>query len=422
MVWRSSTLQLVAETCPKALDFLEADAPYNRDIFSVGTAAHAALEDCGKKTVEIGRWLSPEESAEVMQGTCEKLISEGREFAGKKEPPLPPDKVWAGRDLALRYQKDSPLSPKYTYEKTLGVTKDFLPCPSKGAWLACRIDAFGTFEPGDDGGWFDESNLAVGPILRVRDYKSKWTADKSELNTTQRKIQAVIGWAHFQDGHEALELEVVNFRTGRSHKIMILPRTPEGAEVLERWKEDIRSEIKALEGPRIASPGACCMGCPYINQCADALAYLPRVFGSANPEEMAKSYAVNLAVAASMEQALRRATADEPIAIPGGFIGAKLGSERKLTDEAYRMLAEFWIAQAKPSSFEQLTAMLPGLLRSLKIGTGNARALTEKYLQKDSEKIIQREAFLESVTKVRLKPKWGLHRGEAGLDGDSESE
>jgi PD-(D/E)XK nuclease superfamily protein len=423
--WRSTTLQMASDHCPKTLDFLEAGASYPREVFHVGTAAHACLEDIGKATVKLGRWLDAEEAEKVARETCAGLIAKGREFEGEWEPPLPSSSVWQGRDLALRYQAEKPLSPKYQYEATLAVSRDFLPCPSarskiilpgepkEGPWLTARIDAHGTSLPSEEW-WEDEAD--AGPVLEVLDFKSSWRADESALYDIQRKIQAVLAWAHWGEEHEALRLVVVNFRHGKSYDTSVYPRTPEGAAVMARWRRDIETEIEAREGERIAAPGACCFGCPYLAQCPDAQAYLPRVYAASDPEDAARCFAVNLAVADSIEPGLRRATEEEPIKVPGGFVGTKIGFERRLTDDAPQALAEFWLAQAKPANFEQLKAMLPGLLAGAGVGTGQATKLLKKYLRKEKEDIAKREALLETLTRRAVRPKWGVHKGEPAAE------
>lgn len=348
-----------------------------------------------------------------MHTTCERLIAEGRDFEGEIEAPLPSTAVWRGRDLALSYQKEKPLSPKWRYEETLAVNEDFLPCPLPGAWMRCRIDVHGTSHPSEEEWWEEE---AGGPILVVQDFKSNYRARENELETIQRKIQAVVSWAHWGKGHDALRLVIVNFRLGREYDLTIYPHEPDGAAQLERWREDIRAEARARsakgsDGKRRASPGACCGGCPYVGQCPAATSWLGSIYGYGTPAEMAHAYSAAIAIANSLEEPLRRATADSPILLPGGFVGSKIGMERRLRDDAHGALAQFWLDQVKPVSLEALRAMLPGLLKVMKVGTAQAQALLKAFLRTEKDQIEKRDQIFESITHRRIAPEWGVHKG-----------
>lgn len=123
--WRSTTLSLASKHCPKALGFYEAGLPYDRGIFAVGSAAHSVLEAIGKAAAARGEYLLPEEAEAVSREECERLIREGRDFEGVREPPMPSEAVWRGRDLALSYHDGNHLSAKYRYETGLAVNRDW---------------------------------------------------------------------------------------------------------------------------------------------------------------------------------------------------------------------------------------------------------------------------------------------------------
>src|SRR3990167_5616458 len=90
MTQRPTTLKLLARHCPMAVEHYENGIPYDRRIFAVGTAAH----DCLQAMAVGGPGATP--------ATVEALLVIGR--AGvDAEPPLPPNAVFAGRDLALAW-------------------------------------------------------------------------------------------------------------------------------------------------------------------------------------------------------------------------------------------------------------------------------------------------------------------------------
>lgn len=409
--WRSSALRLGSEHCAAALSFYEEGAPYDRERFAVGTAAHDCLEAIGKASATAGSYLPEQEAEEVAREVCELLISRGREFDGRPEPPLSPAAAWQGRDLAMSYVRDVPLSPKFRYEQEIGCTREWLPCPADGAWLKARIDAVGTAMPD----WLDEEE--GGPVLVVRDYKSAWTADADELRTLQRKIQAVLAWLHWGEDHEALRLEVVNFRLQRPCDTTVLPNTPEGQLVLERWRRDIASEIQLLEkaprdasGRRVARPGAGCLGCPYLNLCPAALSYLTPLFGVTDREEVARSYASVSAILENLEQPARRLAREAPIPIPGGTVGWIEREERALVPDAFERLAEVWKRKAHPPDLETAQAQLPGLFRAAGLGVTHVEKLLTYLYQGNEEEREKRERLLHAMTKTKKTSRFGVHR------------
>ena len=416
--WRSTTLALAAEHCPRALDFYEAGAPYDRSVFAVGTAAHAVLEEIGKATAAAGEWLDFDTAEAVARTTCERLISDGRDFEGEPEPPLPPAAVWQGRDLAMAYQNEFPLPADFRYEEGLAVNRDWQPCPyDAGAWLRCRIDGVGTVLPD----WW-EDDQGGGPILEVVDYKSAWPADARELRTLQRKIQAVLAWQAWGDGHEALRLRVVNFRMRRDFDLMVFPGTPEGARVMERWQADIVSEIKARErqrgadGRRPAAPGAVCYGCPYLFQCDAAASYLEPVFGSADPHEAAIRYAVLDAAMAALNEPLKAATAHVPYPVYGGWVGTLASETRELRPDAAEKLAALWNRRGRGDSVEAVRAGIAGLLQALRLGVAQAESLLKHMFRGSEEEITKRERALAELLTKGQKRRFGVHRIEEAGD------
>jgi hypothetical protein len=408
--WRSTTLRLAEEHCGKALDYADANAPYDRRPFATGTAAHAILEDLGKAAASAGRYLEPEESHEIARETCLRLISVGRDFEGEVEPPLPPAKVWQGRDLALAYHDYMPMDPGSRYEEGLAVTRDWLPCPyDKGAWLRVKIDKVGT----EVTQWYDMEDEGGGPRLVVADFKSGWQDDGRALNSTQRKIQAVLSWDRWGEGHEMLKLVVVNFRMREEFSLIVQPRTPEGEAVMARWRRDIETEIRAWSGPRIASPGPQCFGCPYLlGSCEAAQQYLSRTYGSADPEDLARAYAVYDAAKDALKEPLREATADGPLEVDRALVGTLPQEERTLTADAPEKLAAAWNRRARDASAETDASRAPGLLKALKIGVAQAEALAGHLYPRNGgeESFATKARLLGSVVTKRVTRRFGVHR------------
>lgn len=414
-MWRSTKLNLATEHCPRALDFYEAGEPYSRDIFAVGVAAHDILEAIGKETAKQGVYLDESASDKVAGEACERLITEGRTFGEFQEGPLLANSVFDGRDLALAYQRDVPLSPQFRYEEEAAINREGLSCPSRGAYLGARIDAVGTVQPGLDD--WDEDGEG-GPILEIRDFKSSWVARRNELETVQRKIQAVTAWAKWGSGHECLRLVVVNFRLKESYPLDVYPGTPEGESILRQWRDDIDRAIEAVDyklpdGLRPAVPGVGCLGCPFLSRCSSARGYLSPVYGTAEPVELARAYAVSNAIAEQLKAAAMRAAANGPIEIEDGVVGYVAQSERVLSRDAPDKLIEWWLARARPQSLEQALSMLPGLLAQLKIGRAQAEALLTSLHRGSKEERERRAQRLEKITATKTVRKFGVFRGQS---------
>jgi len=413
--WRSTTLSLAEKHCPAALTCAEEGRPYDRRMFAVGSAAHAVLEEIGKASAAAGRFLDTLEAEEVARVTCGELIAFGRDFEGDREPPLPSDLVWRGRDLAMSYVKDFPLPYDLRFEEGVAVDREWRLQPyGKEAWLRCRIDAVGTVLPG----LFDPED-AAGPKLDVIDYKSAWNADESELGTLQRKIQAVLSWEKWGEGHEELHLVVINFRLRRPFEMSVFPNTPEGAEVMARWRSEIETEIRSREeqvgfdGERVATPGGQCYGCPYLGGCAPAQEFLRAVYGSSEPLSMAYAYAMaeaeirRVAGTSSAPGPLRFATAEEPLQIDGAQVGTVIETQRALTPNAAEVLGEAWVKKIRAGDVEAQQATMPGLIQALGVGVQQAESLMRYIHPKDRD--AQARALAPILTE-KSKRRFGVHR------------
>jgi len=414
---RSTTLNLVAKHCARALDFYERGAPYDRSVFGPGVAAHACLEDCGKRAGEI---ILDEDYEPILRATCTALIATGRDFEGDKEPPLSPDVVYAGRDLALSYIRRNPL-PTGEYEIGLAVNKEWMPCPyGAEAWLRARIDRKATEQPGLMDDWDS------GAVLVIADYKSAWNESGGTIKL-QQKIQAVLAWDAWGEGHDSLRVDVVNIRSGVTYQYPIYPRDQEGAALLERWRADITATIESLDamkgpnGERPASPGPRCFGCPYLAQCEAAKSAASAVYGSDDPVELARSYAVHEAFLASMKPLLQEATAEAPIRLDGAVLGTIPKESKTLTKDAPAVLAAAWNRKTHPDSVEAARALFEGFI----MRSGFSRANAEKLLQHlysgtDNERA-KRAKLLTSITTTKTVRRFGVHR-ESEENGDESEE
>lgn len=412
--WRSTTLKLAEQTCPRALDFYEAGTPYPREIYPVGTSAHAILEDIGKASVSEGRTLLTEEAEEVSRVTCERLIATGRGFEGSTEPPLPSAKVWAGRDLAMSYVKDFPLSPAWHYEEGLAVAEGWRPCPyGEGAWYRAKIDAYGREESNN---WL-EGREEDGAALVVTDFKSGWNENGQTLGI-QQKGQGVLAWDRFGADYDYLIVTIVNFRLRKPFSWTVYPNDPEGAVVLAQWRADVESEIRAREvqkgpdGRRPASPGACCLRCPYLGQCDAAASELSAVYGTDDPAQLVRSYAVNEAFRETFKALAQEATDDGPVEVPGGLVGTIAKEQRALLPSAPQVLADTWRRKTHPPDLEAAMAALPGLFIGMGLGVQSAENLLKHLYKGGAEERAMRVKILAQIVGTKVARSFGVHLTE----------
>lgn len=416
--WRSTTLGLVSDHCPRALDFYESGAPYDRTIFARGVAAHAVLEDLGHETRrrKAGYLLGADAEA-VAHETCLRLIRDGRDFEGQMEPPLPESLVFEGRDMALSFHEEHPSRPDFEYEIGLAVNARWEPCPyDAGAALRCRIDATGTRLPS----WADDEDGGGGPRLVVDDYKSGWQDDARALHSIQRKIQGVLAWDRWGKGHEVLELRVVNFRSHQIHSLELYPNDPEDAAKLKRWRRDIEAVIAALDAPRIAgsqrpaSPGPRCFGCPYLSQCEPAQTHCAAVWGGSSRETLGRVYSVAEAVLEHVKVPIREACQQAPVELGDCEVGFHLEQQRALRSGAEEAIVTRFLDRAKPASQEHLQAMLPGLLRELKLGVAQAEACLKFMFEGSGPEVRERRArFLAGLVEKKAVRRFGIVREKA---------
>lgn len=331
---RSSTLALLAERCPAALDHLDAGTPHDRDGFAAGIAAHAILQAVG---------MSRDRDAEGLAHlVCLRLASHGRAFDGLAEPPLPLEASLEGRRLALDWISRHGLPPEGAcYEHALAVGPDWQPVPwSREAWWRGAVDATWTEDCAEE-----ESQSR---ILVVRDWKSSWAQREEQLDSLQLHGYACLALAHADPMPDAIRLEIAHLRA-----TTVYARTVwldyDGLGLLDVWREEIRIAIEAAErwtpGQRPARPGAGCHGCPYLTHCTPAREALGVALTSdlADLAQAAQDYAVVDAWHAHLATHLRAALAARPpVAIQGGTVGYHPASRRSRTEETAGRLCDAW--------------------------------------------------------------------------------
>lgn len=405
MIYHATNLQLVSRACPYALELYEQKVPYSRDVFGVGIAAHCILEAVQTCTNEIGRELTEEEVKVSALGVCERLMTTGRSYDGVPEPPMKPETVFAGQELALDWLLGvEPCQPGARVEQGLGLDAHGQPC---GYWKADGLTIRTILDSVRISQEADEESART--VLTVRDWKTAWSTDDSELDTLQRKIQAIAAWRTYGPV-EVLRLEVVNLRLQKVY-VRDLYREDGLEETLSDWWSAVATTVRALDkqksiGPRPASPGRGCLRCPFLGACEFAADFIERAGMHRTTEQKAIAFCVATAMRDDLAEQLRVETEDGAVAVHGGIVGTAAKEGRRLRQDAYQVIADEWLANGGETL---------GLLKALSLGVGNATSMA-KVLFFDRKSKADRDAFLESITEPETKRIFGVHSGEKSVD------
>ncbi|MDH3673382.1 MAG: PD-(D/E)XK nuclease family protein [Gammaproteobacteria bacterium] len=384
--WSSTTLRLYTEHCARALDYAEDGIDHDRDTYAPGIVAHAILQAVGEQTQKVERDLTDAETDEVMRRVVAALVENGREFRGKHEPPTNTNHAATGLEIARDYLAFYPFGFQKGARFEVELVDGNLSAIIDYLWVG--------YEDGDE--------LAPQTLV-IRDYKSSWAAGPGELETLQRKIQALVALAAYPDV-DKVRREVVNLRTGAVYADEIWPKEEYDRKRLGEWGADIDAIIRAVPkrggSGRPATPGARCMGCPYWLTCDEA--YPAAMLDEDMPntlENVAAAYAICKAFVKNADKVLRSATKEQPIETAGSRIGYQAVKRRELADDAARRILDYW-TDAGGQPF--------GLIKSLNLGVRNAENMANAlFADKKS-----REQFLEEVIQEYAARRFGMWRGK----------
>ncbi len=405
MAQRSTTLSLVADTCLRALDHYEAGDPYDRDIFSTGIAAHAVLQVLAGRPSLTGDGIALMADHVVLE-----LSTKGRSFDGVAEPPLPVEACIAGRDLALAWLEQHPIPPGAVAELGMAVNSEwgFVDYADPDAHYKAILD-LKYLEVQED-----EESAAT--VVVAEDFKSSWRAREDHLDSIQMKGQAVLA-AKAHPEADAVKIVIANLRTRQRYERTIW-LDEEGWKVLDGWENDIDLAIAATEfrgpdGKRPASPGAGCLGCPYLSRCEPARAILRGTVLESGPEGVALRYAVAKAMVEELGPRLQDHTAEAPIKIAGGLVGYQPKERREAVDNVEATLAHIWfgVTPEEEYTWDAQNGTTLGLLRALDPGvgslTGAASALSPRS---EPDWKTKRGELIDQLIKTGIGPSFGVHK------------
>ena len=375
---RPTTLHLFLDHCPAAVGHYEAGTPQDRRIFGTGTVAHEVLHALGE-----GRSVDE---------TCERLLTIGRTGVDA-EGPLHPNQVFHGRDLALAWVEVFPLSPSAFYEQRFAFDSAWQ-ATDGDPYFATRIDVVDFYED-TDGDDF-ASKTAV-----VEDYKSSWQATDDELDTLQRRAQAVCAWLAYPDA-TAILLRVSSLRR-RQRFERLIQLDEDGVELLTQWRDDLSMTMRALDSDRTARPSPACGGCPYAAACVAAKSF----HGGAGVLDIVREWQTLQAAADALAATVREAATDAPILVDGFEVGA-LSTEKRIAvaGAGAEALGE-WLRRGGVAVDEHLQ----GLLASWEMATAPPGVqLLEKMGRALNPTKAEREAWVAARVRTVRAPRFGCRR------------
>ena len=388
----SSLLGLLADRCPRALDYHEDNAPRDGSVFEAGIAAHAILDRFHRAQLGSDEPLIKSDAEDIAAATVTALSLKGRRYKGTTEAPLALERAREGAEVALSYlhrvgyQLPSPARP----EVGLAVDRKWRPVPwdSPDAWYAGIVDC--PYLTLDD---YDRV------VLVVRDYKSAWPAGQEDTGSLQMRGYVGLVLAHYADlfpgveeEPEILRTEIVNLRMCKSFTAEWELGLLEEDE-LKAWRRDVDTLVAALpqrgeDGRRPASPGPRCMGCMYRLHCDAA----PKD----EPSTLAAQHAYHLAQAKALEDLLLKATAEAPVTIDGQALGWATKTSQVPTESAAQTLADLYAPDIAPGHLTLLKKVLgsTGVREAVKIVKGpGAKA--------------RRAELLKTILEPKVGRSWG---------------
>jgi len=441
VTYRSSTLRLLDEACPRALDFAEANATRYTDVFGVGKAAHHILDAWGQGTRKAGSWLDPEIRHAISSAIERRLIDTGPTFDGHQEPPIQPGKVHEGANLARLWVEERPLSPDARYEVGHAFTRNWEPTSYDDPKARLKV-----VHDVVEWGWVyleDDETEAYG--VDSDDYKSAWGAGPSYWNNLQQRIQLVSIALNYAkpgklDEHvEFVRVGIANLRTRKLHR-----RDPlwlyeddfltgdSGWESIRKLQGGISLAMNAADdmkagGRRPARPGAGCRSCPYIHHCEEGQTVLKVVHGikNATPEEIASAYAIADGVRQNLFWAARDACKHGDIELDGSsWVGRKAETVVEPAPDAAKQLWEAWkgeFAGPYAGKLVEVEGLFLGFLSAARLGKSQVDSVIKKVYGnargKAGAEVYRKRGELEEKALQQVeKNRFGVWRLE-GQDG-----
>lgn len=419
---RSTSINYALRYCPHATVLWEAGTPAEVGFFQTGIAAHAILQEIGEAQTR-----HPDATrAEVSAATVRQLVTNGRAFDGRAEPPMSPDHALAGERIALGYLATHDLPADACYEAGLAVDRNWQPVAydDPSAWWRAILDVH---YPIEEAG---EDYALTGRA--TQDYKSAWSTGSAETMTIQLKGQARVLLAHYPDV-DFIRREAVNLRTGATYRETTMLDDAGRAEV-KAWEREIELAVAYTE-TKAAKPGACCAGCPFVLRCEHAARYWrgvrPEHGAAFGPEALARTFAVVEAAWDELAKLVKIGCDGGEIKVDGGTVGYRATETREPSDTSAEALAAAWFGiDTSPntdtwSTWRAQNERLLGLLKAAKIGATGVDAIGKilhPYVRGDGGVYKESRAALEAAAlTTKVAPKFGVTKTPPAAKADVDA-
>jgi hypothetical protein len=380
MAYHPSDISLRERHCGYAITLKKNGATRDRNVFQVGIAAHAVLEEVGK-AIRINPDLTPQDIKQIADNTAHELCTKGRAYDRIPEPPMKISQAIEGAKIALQYMQFNPLDPEALYEQPLAFDKDWnqVDYYDENAAFRTLLDYLHIYKEIDEDG--EATTYAI-----VRDYKSSWYLNTEMLDNLQRRAQALVVCLAYEEV-DVLLLQIHGLRNNQKLERKVY--THHELDLLNEWKDNITLALKALNETQIPDPGTACYGCPYIESCEYAK--------HESQKKIANQYAIAISVAKELEKKLRAMAKEQPIKTNNATIGY-VKKERNTT--AANAMDTLW------KTWHENKGTTEAFLDMLKITAADAKKII-KALSKNG---LDKDALLESTMITKNYSQFGIHK------------
>jgi len=377
IAYHPTTIKMHSNHCPYAVQLWKNRIQYDRSIFHTGVVAHAVLEEIGN---------NPEEEPRIVADKIiEKYCSKGRAYDGVPEPPAPLEDAIKGANLALDWHARYPVphGEGITHEHPFAFNQEWKQVDyyDPTARFRTLLDVVEITEH------YDETTEEMYTKAIVRDYKTSWVATKDELDSFQRRCQAVVVWLVYKP--DIIVLEISNLRLKCNFQKELNVHFEEDA--LQQWKEDITLGIKTLDGSLLPNPGIGCIQCPYSPRCE----HFDKMY---NSDDVIKRYIAAKEIIAKLEPQIKKATKENPpLQTTLGHVGYKKKERKKVLPTAKQTLLDVWTEQ---------DGTLQQLFSSLDLGVRGVEKICKLLTNSKTD----REELLGKITRIEEYSSFGIHK------------
>jgi len=371
LAYHPTTISMHYNHCPHAVTLWKMKMPYDRSVFHTGVIAHAILEEIGKNPQEEPRVIADK--------VVEKYCSAGRSYDGNPEPPAPFKDAIEGASLALNWHSRYPVpnGPHIYHEHPFAFDQDWneVDYYNTTARFRTLLDVVEIHDT-------DNTRTAI-----IRDYKTSWVATADELDSFQRRCQAVVVWLVYQPDIIVLEISNLRLKWNFQRELIVT----EEANTLQKWMEEITLAIKTLDNELKPNPGIGCINCPYSPKCD----HFDKMYKS---EDVMKRYIAAKEVVSKLEPQIRKAAKNQPPkAMSLGKVGYAKKERKKVLPTAQATLVQKWKEQdgTVDELFQQLDLGVRTIEKIARIVTNNKK---------------DREELISKLTRTEQYSSFGIHK------------